>query len=158
MEKVGEIEVVDVRDSAESGITCRREEESLVDENTDIFYTILLGETIEAFRGKLEVLKNQGSDTCGVFKSFFHFFSIDQTPHCPGFVKWCADNFSVTEGVIMNRSKSKILCSVQALVICKTLHIIDEFVQISQKYREDNIVHLFRESTVENREAFLRAC
>ena len=58
MEKVGEIEVVDVRDNAESGVTCRRAEESLMDENTKIFDTILVGETIESTRGKLEVLKN----------------------------------------------------------------------------------------------------
>ena len=33
MEKLGEIEVVDVRDNAESEVTCQRAEESLVDEN-----------------------------------------------------------------------------------------------------------------------------
>ena len=89
MEKVGEIEVVDVRDNAESRVTCRRAEESLMDENTKVFYTILVEETIEATRGKLEVLKDQGSDTCGVFKSFFHFFSVNQTTHCLEFVEWC---------------------------------------------------------------------
>ena len=83
MEKVGEVEVVDVRDSAEPKVTCRRAQEILVDENAKIFDTILVRETIEAARGKLEVLKNQGSDTCGVFKYFFHFFSVDQTPHLP---------------------------------------------------------------------------
>ena len=56
---------------------------SLVDENAKIFYTILLGQTIEATRGKLEVLKDQGSDTFGVFKSFFHFLSVNQTPIAP---------------------------------------------------------------------------
>ena len=47
MEKVGEIEVVDVGDNAESRVICRREEEILVDENVEIFDTNLLGETIE---------------------------------------------------------------------------------------------------------------
>ena len=107
-------------------------------------------------KGKLEFLKDRGSNTCGIFRSFFHFFSVNQTPHCPEFVEWCAGNFSATEGVIMNRSKSKILCSVQAHVIHKTLHVLDKFVHISQKYREENIVHFFRESTVKNIEAFLR--
>ena len=53
MEKVGEVEVVDVRDNAEPEVPCQRVEESLVDENADIFDTILVGETIEATRGKL---------------------------------------------------------------------------------------------------------
>ena len=58
MEKVGEIEVVDVGDNAESRVIGRREEEILVDENTDIFDIILFGETIETYKGKLEVLKD----------------------------------------------------------------------------------------------------
>ena len=58
MEKVGEVEVVGARDNAEPKVTCWRVEESLVDENTEIFDTILVGETIESTRGKLEVLKN----------------------------------------------------------------------------------------------------
>ena len=123
MEKVGEVEVVDARDNAELEVTCRRVEESIVDENTEIFDTILVGETIEVARGKLEVLKDQGGDTCGVFKSFFHFFSVNQTCHCLKFVDWCAGDFSTTKGVIMNRSTSKILCSVQAHVVYKTLHV-----------------------------------
>ena len=97
--------MVDVRDKAKSGVTCQRVEESLMDENAKIFDTILVGETIEVASGKLEVLKDQGSDACGFFKSFFHFFSVNQTPHCPEFVEWCAGNFFTTEGFIMNRSK-----------------------------------------------------
>ena len=58
----------------------------------------------------------------------------------------------------MNKSKSKILCSVQASVVRKTLHIPDEFVHISQNYQEENIIRCFRESTDESRETFLKAC
>ena len=78
-----------------------------------------MGETIETARGKLEDRKNWGIDTCGVFKSFFHFFPLNQTPQCPKFVKWCVDNFCVTEGVIMNKFKSKIICSVKPLSSAK---------------------------------------
>ena len=104
--------MVGVRDDIEPEVTCQRAEESLVDENAEIFDTILVGEAIEIARGKLEILKDRGKDTCAIFKSFFHFFSNGQTPHFPELVEWCANNFFVTEGVIMNKSKSKILCSV----------------------------------------------
>jgi len=103
------MEVLGVRDDVEPEATGRRIEEILLDENVEIFDTILVGEAIETARGKLETLKNQGRDTYGVFKSFFHLFSVNQTPHCPEFVEWCVENFSVTEGVIINKSKSKIL-------------------------------------------------
>ena len=58
----------------------------------------------------------------------------------------------------MNNSKTKILYSVQAPTVHKTLHMPGELVNISQKYREENIIHFFRESTKENMEAFLKAC
>ena len=90
MDVIGEVEVVGVRDDIEPKVTCRRAEESLIDENAEIFVTILVGEAIESTIGKLEILKDQGRDTCGVFKYFFHFVSVGQTPHFPEFVEWCA--------------------------------------------------------------------
>ena len=47
MEKEREIEVVDVGDNAESRVIDRREEERLVDEDIEIFDTVLLSKTIE---------------------------------------------------------------------------------------------------------------
>ena len=117
------MEVVRVRDDIEPEAAGQRTEENLLDTITEVFDTILIRETIETTKGKLEDLKNRDIDTYGVFRSFFHFFPVNQTPHFLEFVKWCADNFSVTEGVIMNNSKSKILCSVQASVIRKSLYI-----------------------------------
>ena len=103
MDRPEEIEVVEVGDNEELGASGWKEEERFIDEDAEIFDTIMLGEVVEVAKGKLEVLKDQGRDTCGVFKSFFNLFSINQTPHCPEFVEWCAYNFSTSEGVIMNR-------------------------------------------------------
>ena len=133
-------------------------EEHMFDANYEFYDTFLVGETIETARGILEERKNRGMDTCGVFKSFFHFFSIDPTPQCPKFFEWCAKNFCATKGVIMNKSKSKILCPVQVSVIHKTLDIPDTFIDLSQDYREEDIIHYFRESTDESKESFLKNC
>ena len=114
MDKIEEIEVLEVGDIDGLGVTNRKDEESFIDENVEIFDTILLNETIETTKGKMEALKDQCSDTCGVFRSFFHFFYVNQSPHCPEFVEWCANSFFATKGVIMNKSKSKIHCPVQA--------------------------------------------
>ena len=156
--KIDSMEVVGVRDDIELEAAGRRTEENLLDTNAEVFDTILIGETIKTTRGKLEDLKNRDIDTCGVFRSFFHFFPANQTPQCLEFVEWCADNFIVIEGVIMNKSKSKILCSFQASVIQKSLDIPDEFIHISQNYREEDIIRCFRESTDESKETFLKTC
>ena len=58
----------------------------------------------------------------------------------------------------MNRSKSKVLFPIQSLDIRKALHVPDQFVHMSQAYQEENIVHFFRESIVESREAFPKSC
>ena len=72
-----EIEVVEVGDNEELGVVGQKDEESFVDENAEIFDTILLSETIETAKGKLEALNDQGSDTYGVFRSLFNFFSVN---------------------------------------------------------------------------------
>ena len=54
---MGEVEEVGVREDVEPKAAGRRTEENLLDENVEIFYTILVGETIEISRGKLEALK-----------------------------------------------------------------------------------------------------
>ena len=72
--------VMEVRDEIEPEVSSRDIEEHLLDVNSDVWDTILMGETIETTKGKLEDRKNGGMDTYGVYKSFFHFFSVDPTP------------------------------------------------------------------------------
>ena len=52
------MEVVGVRDDIELEATGHRTEENLLDTNIEVFDTILMGETIETSRGKLEDRKN----------------------------------------------------------------------------------------------------
>ena len=87
-----------------------------------------MNETIETTKTKLKILKDQGTDTHGVFKYFFYFFSVEQNPNCPEFVEWCVNKYSKTEGFIMNKSKSRILCPIQAFVIRKALAVPQDFV------------------------------
>ena len=72
--------VTEVRDEIESEVLGQNIEEHLLDANSDVCDTILMGEMIETSKGKLEYRKKQGMDTCGVFKSFFHLFSVNPTP------------------------------------------------------------------------------
>ena len=57
------MEVVGVRDDIEPEATGWRMKENLLDTNAEVFDTILIGETIETSRGKLEDLKNRDIDT-----------------------------------------------------------------------------------------------
>ena len=125
-----EIEVVEVEDSEELGVSCLKVEESFEDKNAEVYDTILLNETIETDKIKLKILKDQGSDTHSIFRSFFYLFSVDQTPYFPEFVEWCANNYSATEGVVMDKPKSRILFPIHASVIHKTLSIPDGFVHL----------------------------
>ena len=72
--------VTEVRDEIELEVSSWDIEEHLLHVNSDVCDTILMGETIETARGKLEDRKNQAMDTYGVFKSFFHLFSVNPTP------------------------------------------------------------------------------
>ena len=58
----------------------------------------------------------------------------------------------------MDEPKDRILCPIHAFVIRKTLSVPDDFVHLSQEYKEENIIHFFQESTVKSKEAFLKSC
>ena len=87
-------------------------------------------------KNKLKIIKDQGSDTHGVFMSLFYFFSVDQTPNCPEFVELCANNCSIVEEVLMDEPKSRIIFPIHASVICKTLSVPYDFVHLFQEYKE----------------------
>ena len=126
-------------------------EEFFKDKDSKIFDTILLNDTIETTKNKSKILKDRGIDTHGVFSLYFFYFSIDQTSNCLEFVDWCTNNYSPSEGVVMDASRSKILCLVSSLVIQNTLSIPSIFFQVSKEYKEEILVQFFRESTVEQK-------
>ena len=109
MDNMDEIEVVEVVDNEDLGVSYHKDEKRFEEKKVEIFDTILMNETIETAKNKLKILKDRSSDTHGVFKSFFYFFSIDQTPNYPEFIEWCVNNYSTIEGVIMNETKSSII-------------------------------------------------
>ena len=153
-----EIQVVEVADSEKLGVSCQKGEESFKDKNVEVLDTIFLNETIETAKNKLKILKDQGSDTHGVFKYLFYFFSVGQTPNCPEFVKWCVNNYPATEEVVIEKPKSRIIFPINASIICKALFVPDDFVRLSQEYKEENIIHFFQDSAAESKEAFLKSC
>ena len=57
----------------------------------------------------------------------------------------------------MNKPKSRILFPVQASIIRKALFVPNDFVQSSQEYKEENVIHFFQESIAESNEAFLKS-
>ena len=58
----------------------------------------------------------------------------------------------------MNKPKSMILCPIHAFVVHKTLFVPDDFVHLSQEYKEKNIIHFFQKSAAECTEASLKLC
>ena len=58
----------------------------------------------------------------------------------------------------MDASRSKILCLVSSLDIRNTLSIPADFVQVSKEYKEESLVQFFRESTIDQKEPFLKFC
>ena len=58
-------------------------EEFLEDKYSEIFDTILLNDNVETAKNKLNILKDQGIDTHGVFGSYLFYFFIEQTQNVP---------------------------------------------------------------------------
>ena len=66
MDNIDDIEVVEVADNEELGVSYQKDEKRFEDKNVEIYDTILMNETIETAKNKLKILKGRGSDTHGV--------------------------------------------------------------------------------------------
>ena len=75
----------------------------------------MFNDSIGAAQDKVKDLHLLGIDTHGVFRSLFFYFFVEETPSCPKFIKWCVNNYSPSEGVIMDASRSNLLCPVNSL-------------------------------------------
>ena len=113
MDEIEEVEVLNLE--------YQKIEELFEDKDSKTFDIILLNGPIEALKNKLKLLKHQGIEIHNFYKSYFHYFSTDQTLNCPEFIDWCATNYSSPDRVVMDTTSSKILCLVSPLVIRNTL-------------------------------------
>ena len=64
-------------------------------------------------------------------------------------------NYSPSEGLIMDASRSRMLCPINSLKIQNTP---SEFTQMSSEYNEGDILCFFQRSSAEQKDAFLGAC
>ena len=85
--KMVEVEEVEVQN-----LEYHRIEEVFEDKESDIFDTILLNGPIDSVKAKLKPLKDQGTEVHGIFKSYFHYFTTEQTLNFLEFVYWCTCN------------------------------------------------------------------
>ena len=115
---------------------------------------LLLNGPIGNVKEKLRLFKEQGTDVHNIYQSYFHFFTTDQTSSCMEFVTWCADNYSLSERVIMDITSSTVLYPITPLSIRKTLSIHEYFTLKAQDYKEESIFQCFKDSLVENKQYF----
>ena len=95
--KVEELEV--------QNLEYQKNEELYDDKDSEVFDTILLNGPIEFINKKIKILKDTGTDVHGIYRSYFHHFSIDQTLSFHEFVDWCHTSYSSSKRVIMDTSK-----------------------------------------------------
>ena len=91
------------------------------DRYSEFFYTLISFGSVNQLMSKIQTLKDKGTDFHGVYRFHFYFFFLEQTLDYVDFVEWCASNYSSSERVIMDSSKSKILCPANSLVVRESL-------------------------------------
>ena len=72
--------------------------------------------------------------------SHFHFFTTEQTLNFPEFIDWCACNYSSSERVIMDTTKSKVLFLVSLLIVRDTFVVLATFTQLSVEFNEESLI------------------
>ena len=150
--------ITNVEELETQNLEYKRIEEVFQDKESEFFDTKLLNGPIESVKAKLKIHKDQGTKFHSIFRSYFHYFSTEKTLKFPEFVGWCACNYSSSERVIMDATKSNILCPIKHLVIRNTFSIPVKFTQVSKEFNEEIIMEYFREFTIEQKQVFFKTC
>ena len=130
-------------------------DEFLEDKDSKIFDIILLNDNIETSKNKLKILKDQGIDLHSIFKSHF---CREKTLNFPNFIDWCVSNYSSYERVIMDSTKTKILCPVNALVFHDYLDVPPIFIEGCNDFNDEYLIRSFRHATIEEKQPFFSKC
>lgn len=73
----------------------------------------------------------------------------------PKFTQWCVDNYSKTKRVIVNSTGSKVLCWIDVKTVRDSLGLSESIVIESERFTEEEINRIYRESTNEEKGQFL---
>ena len=92
---------------------------------------------------------SQGNDILNACKSFLYYFSIEQTLPFPEFAEWCASNYLSSKRVIVSRSTSRILCRIDAKVICGFLNLPDNYPDSGESVNESVLAEVYRGCKIE---------
>ena len=74
--------MAEMEDLEVQNIEYQNVEETLEDKASEIFGTILINDNVETTKNEMKILKDQGTDSHGVFSSYFFYFSVEQTQNC----------------------------------------------------------------------------
>ena len=69
-----------------------------------------------------------------------YYFSVEKTLYYPKFVEWCVNNYSPTKRVIMKQNATRILCQVNANIICEILNVPEIFPKNTEALSEETLV------------------
>jgi hypothetical protein len=131
-------------------------EKSLINRDSDVFDTEITVSPVYVFRANL-------SDHVGRQIPFLEGVQASIVPYVvevaftfPEFIGWCAEQYSQEERVILNRLGSEVLCRIDCSSIRYTLDIPKSPSTVSEPFKEENLVTVYRECPPEVKNLFLQ--
>ena len=127
----------------------------MVDRDRGVCDPFLSIGSVSVSKERLWQYNSEGNDVLNVCKSFLYYFSFEQTLHFPEFAEWCAVNYSPSQRVITSRSTSRVLCRINAKVICENLNFPDSYPDNREPVNESILAELYKNCRTEIRCKFL---
>ena len=138
-----------------SGQVVDDKEEFLVERDRSVCDPFLSIGSVSVSKEKLWYYNSQGNDVLTVYKSFLHYFALEQTLPFPEFAEWCAVNYSPSQRIIVSRSASRILCKIDAIVIRENLSLPENYPVHRESINESVLADFYKNCETENRCHFL---
>ena len=119
-------------------------EDYLVDRDRGVCDPFLSIGSVSVSKERLWQYNSQGNDVLNVCKLFLYYFAVKETLYFPEFAEWWAVNYSPSQRVITSRSTSRVLCRINAKVICENLNLPDSYPDNRELVNESILAELYK--------------
>ena len=142
---------MDKGEELQSGHVIDDKEDYIVDRDRGVCDPFLSIGSVSVSKERLWYYHSQGNDILNVCKSFLYYFALEQTLHFPEFTEWCAINYFPSRRIIISQSTSRIICKVNAIVICENLSLLENYPNSRDSVNESTLAEFYKKCETETR-------
>jgi hypothetical protein len=131
-------------------------EEALIDRDNDVCDPEFIVAPISQLRSNLADVRGKGFPFLESVQASLILYATELCFQFPEFIGWCAEQYSESERVVIDKKGSKVLCKIDVVSVRESLKIPKSFSENFEPFDEEEMIRVYRECQPEIKTLFLR--